>query len=95
MQRNTEVEACGDRLRDRNDAKDRQQLPAARRSCPGASGGSTALMDFGFLDSRTMREHISVVLNPWVCGHLLAVTGNDGFCGQAVAHKPNSQGGFL
>lgn len=78
MQRHTEVEGCEDRRRDRNDAKDRQQPLAARRGCPRASGGSAALMDFGFLDSRSVREHISVVLNPWVCGHLLAVTGNEG-----------------
>lgn len=43
--------------RDRKDATDCQQPPAATGDCLRAAGGGTAWLDFGFLDSRTWRKH--------------------------------------
>lgn len=62
--------------RDRKDATDCQQPPAATGDCLRAAGGGTAWLDFGFLDSRTWRKHISVVFSLPVCSHSLAVIGN-------------------
>lgn len=66
----TEVEECEDRGRDGNDGKGCQLPPAARTGCSRASAGSPALLHSGHLDSRTVREHISVVLSHPVGGHL-------------------------
>ena len=65
-----EVEEREDRAKDRNDSKDCQRPPAARTDCSRASARSTALLHPGCLDSRTMKEHISVVLSHPVGGHL-------------------------